>query len=288
MLRSRGRRGSHGLAVSGWNVAGEGASFRSVSCGPAVGGVRVGISAPHATRAGRRMTRSAACTALIESRAPGNECGSRPATPLPSRARLRSRRVCTTGPSWTSPAAIAITPTNPGLFMSCSGDAYGHKGDVAREIADQGQAIRRDPGNAEFWHDRGWVLGNVGRYDEALKDDTQAILLNPRDAEMYTDRGFDFAHTNHRDRAIEDYSKAIALDPQYELRLTTTAASPMPRIRRFDRAVADCDRAVALDPTDADAWSRTRLDPPQAGPPRPRRKGLCSGAAAYAGQRPGL
>ena len=156
---------------------------------------------------------------------------------------------------------LQLNPFSPHVALAYGrrAEAYVHRGDLARAIADFDQAIRIDPRQARFLVGRGLAHREHGDLDSALADFSKAIeidpalpmpssiaasptrkrgrrnsrsrtapaiAINPKDAVAYNDRGVAYEKTGNIDGALADYSKAIELDP--------TIAMPMP--------IAPCSR----------------------------------------------
>ena len=94
------------------------------------------------------------------------------------------------------------------------GNAYNHKGDYDRAIADLEQAVRLDPKDPKAYVIRGFAYVEKGDYDRAIADLEQAVRLDPKDPKAYVIRGFAYVEKGDYDRAIADLEQAIRLDPK--------------------------------------------------------------------------
>ena len=65
-------------------------------------------------------------------------------------------------------------------------DKQGH---FSRALEDFSEAIRGDPSNAIFYHNRGYCFRNMGRFAEAIEDYTAATRLDPLYVAAYNNRG---------------------------------------------------------------------------------------------------
>jgi tetratricopeptide (TPR) repeat protein len=91
-------------------------------------------------------------------------------------------------------------------------DAYLAEGKYEdRAIADYGEAIRLDPGNAAAFRSRGVLNTRMRRYDRAIVDFTDAIRLDPKVAAAFYGRALALRYAGQYGRAVADYRKALAL-----------------------------------------------------------------------------
>jgi tetratricopeptide (TPR) repeat protein len=68
-------------------------------------------------------------------------------------------------------------------------------------------------GTAEEWYNKGWALGNQGKYAEAIQAYDEAIRLDPEDAGPWNDKGSALYNLGKYAEAIQAYDEAIRLDP---------------------------------------------------------------------------
>jgi tetratricopeptide (TPR) repeat protein len=59
---------------------------------------------------------------------------------------------------------------------------------------------------------RGNVYARYGDYDRAIADQSEAIRLDPRDADAFYNRGYTYSHKGDHERAVTDYTAGIELD----------------------------------------------------------------------------
>ena len=113
---------------------------------------------------------------------------------------------------------LQLDPFSPHVALAYGrrGEAYVHKGDFARAIADFDQAIALDPKDADAYYNRGWAYDEKGELDRAIADYTKAIALDPNDADHYYGRGWAYQNKGDKDKAIADYRKALEIDPSHQ------------------------------------------------------------------------
>jgi tetratricopeptide (TPR) repeat protein len=65
------------------------------------------------------------------------------------------------------------------------------------------------------WINRGYILYNLGRYDDELKAYETAISLDPSNADAWFNKGYSLAGMKRYDEAITAFDKVRSLDPGY-------------------------------------------------------------------------
>lgn len=139
------------------------------------------------------------------------------------------------------------------------------RGDYRKAIAALTEAIRRDPGNAQYYNNRGKVLGfgRLGRHEEAIADFDTAIRINPKNPDYYWSRGCEHfergqtldsqseplaaAMIREKDElAVADFTRVIQLDPQ-RARAYANRGMAQAELRRHEAAFADYQQALRLD-----------------------------------------
>jgi tetratricopeptide (TPR) repeat protein len=114
--------------------------------------------------------------------------------------------------------------------------------------------VRKAPGNARAFNNRGSAFNDIGQFDRAIEDFNKAIALKPSYFLAYLNRGSAFGNKSRLDRAIEDFGKAIALEPSavaYYLRGIIFELEG-----RTDKAIGDYEQAIALHPAYLEAYIR--------------------------------
>src|SRR5262245_12819197 len=91
------------------------------------------------------------------------------------------------------------------------------KGLWARAAADFSAALRLDPEQALFYHNRAWAFHRQGDYSRAIADFTRAVDLKPTDATFYNDRGFTHLESGKLTEALADFDTALGINPNHAL-----------------------------------------------------------------------
>jgi tetratricopeptide (TPR) repeat protein len=93
---------------------------------------------------------------------------------------------------------------------------FGHDLDLSIEgctsIIQSGQETPENLSRA--FDKRGFDYDQKGQYDRTIADEEQAIRLDPNNANPYINRGVAYIETGQYDRAVEDYKRALAADPR--------------------------------------------------------------------------
>ncbi len=88
-----------------------------------------------------------------------------------------------------SPASISAESVKTATELSQRGKAKLEQENYRGAIADLSQAILLNPNNADFYYERGSILGKLGDKEGAIRDFDNAILRNPHYAQAYLKRG---------------------------------------------------------------------------------------------------
>ena len=110
---------------------------------------------------------------------------------------------------------LQVDPFSPHVALAYGrrGEAYVHKGDFARAIADFDQAIQIAPRQARFLVSRGLAHRDKGDLDSALADFSKAIEIDSRFADAFVNRCVAYEDKGQADLAVQDCTAAIALNP---------------------------------------------------------------------------
>jgi tetratricopeptide (TPR) repeat protein len=93
--------------------------------------------------------------------------------------------------------------------------AYFGKGELAKALADFGEAVRLDPQSASLYLDRAAIYLAKGYLDQAIADYDKAIERDPKLAIGHNNRGLAFSARGELDKALADFDVAVRLDPKF-------------------------------------------------------------------------
>jgi tetratricopeptide (TPR) repeat protein len=150
--------------------------------------------------------------------------------------------------------AIRLDPKSAAALAN-RGIAYETKGDYARAVPDFDEAIRLQPGNADFWNSRCWARAVGGQQlQQALADCNEALRLAPRRADTLDSRAFVYLKLGDLGKSIADYDAALKLNPQF---VSSLYGRGVAKQRKGDRTGANADIAAAkaIRPTIADEFA---------------------------------
>jgi tetratricopeptide (TPR) repeat protein/serine/threonine protein kinase len=146
--------------------------------------------------------------------------------------------------------AVALEPQNAGFHRTLA-LALAQQGRVAEAIASQVRANKLDPKSAgslgnliPYW----WF--RPGKLDEAIAAFKEAIRLEPGHADYHFALGKALRLRNKLDEAVAAFRKAIALEPQ-NAGFHSTFGEALRAQKKLDEAVAAFRKAIALEPQNA-------------------------------------
>lgn len=128
-------------------------------------------------------------------------------------------------------------------------DAFHNNKDFNKALADYNQAIKIDPGNADFYYYRGQLYIDWENNVLALKDLDKAIEIDPKDFHYFRLRGVVYAQQKDFPKALKDANKAIELS---EIGLNYGARGfVFFAMGKFDKAIIDYNKSIELKKDDA-------------------------------------
>lgn len=139
--------------------------------------------------------------------------------------------------------------------------AYRHRG-LARAdagardaaIADLGEAIRLNGGDAAAYAGRATARLAKGEIDAAIMDFSAALRLSPRAVPTLIGRGHAYLVKGNADGAIADFSEALRIDPKSASALNNRGLAHRKK-GDIDRAIDDYTAAINLNPIYALAYN---------------------------------
>jgi len=133
------------------------------------------------------------------------------------------------------------------------GLAYADRRDYAAAIADYSAALRLNPDYARAYCNRGVVYADLKNYPRAIADHSAALRLRPDYFEAYCNRGVAYAMMKDYQPAFRNFDAALKLNPGYAPAYNNrgvTAASA----GAMAQAADDFTRAIRLNPRYAEAY----------------------------------
>ena len=119
------------------------------------------------------------------------------------------------------------------------------QGKLEDAIAAYDEAIRRKPGYAEAYRNRGNAKDDLGRYEAAIADFDEAIRRKPDYAEAYRNRGNAKSKLGQHEDAITDFDEAIRRKPHYA-KAYFNRGNAKSKLGRIDEARQDFEKARDL------------------------------------------
>ncbi|MCX6252583.1 MAG: tetratricopeptide repeat protein [Bacteroidetes bacterium] len=115
-------------------------------------------------------------------------------------------------------------------------------------------AIKKSPGSAFAYNNRGIAKYNTNDVEGALSDYTRAIAENPGYAGAFYNRGITYYNDRQFEKAMGDYTRAIALNPHFFSCYTARGVLEMDVLQNDSLAMVDYNRAIEVNPSFAQAY----------------------------------
>ena len=122
------------------------------------------------------------------------------------------------------------------------------------EIASYDKALQLKPDDDVAWNNRGYALGNLGRWDEAIASYDKALQLKPDKDEAWYNRGIALFNLGRWDEAIASYDKALQLKPDYHPAWDHRGIILCDNLGRFEEAITSFEKALEIKPDYYSAW----------------------------------
>jgi len=169
-----------------------------------------------------------------------------PAISALARAAARSR-----------PARAARSPEVPNatpeaLASYTRANELRDRGRLAEAETQYREAIRLDPGCAEFHNNLGSLLGRQGRLDEAVAEIAKAVERKPGLTAAHINLGIVLAMRGDDEAAATQFAEVLRLDP-WDVTAHSNLGVLRARQGRRDEAIAHFDAVLRIEPGNADA-----------------------------------
>jgi tetratricopeptide (TPR) repeat protein len=132
-------------------------------------------------------------------------------------------------------------------------DQFVEAEDYAEALKAHDEAIKLNPHNATFWHNKGIVLGKLGRDEEALAAYDEVNKLDPQNIITWYNKGVILGKLGRDEEALAAYDEAIKLYPEYGSAWYQKGIV-LGALGRHGEALAAYDEVNKLYPQNADAW----------------------------------
>ena len=120
------------------------------------------------------------------------------------------------------------------------------------------RALALDANNAPTWSNKGKTLRNLGRSEEALAAYDRALAIDPTLVNAWVCRGTALWWLKRYQDALTAFDRALAIDPN-DATVWYSKGTALISLKRYDEAMTALDRALALDPNYAATWKNKAL-----------------------------
>ena len=132
---------------------------------------------------------------------------------------------------------------NRAIALGNRGAAYKVMGRYDEAIADFGRALELDPGNSQYYCQRGDVRVRTGANNEAVADYTAALQSSPQLLWGYYGRGQAHLALGNAQPAIADFNAALRLKPD-SINVLVLRGRANNLAKSYDAAIADLTDAI--------------------------------------------
>lgn len=145
--------------------------------------------------------------------------------------------------------AINLSSSKPMRYYYRALFYYYGKNDLIACIKDLDMAIKLDPTNIEYLHDRGIILGELEKYDKAILDFETILSLVPNNIDAINQIGVLYEEQGKIDDAIKFYSEGIEKS-NLDQEATSFCYSNRGRLfydqNLFEKALSDFNKSIEL------------------------------------------
>jgi len=143
------------------------------------------------------------------------------------------------------------------IGISCA-LTYQRNGIWKDEVTLWTDVIKKSPGKARGYNNRGNAYHNIGRFDQAITDFDKAIQIQPAYEAYYNRRGNAYLAKGLSDQAVLDYNQAIQIEPDYSEALFGRGNAYLSQ-NLLDQAVSDYTKAIQIKPDYVEAYNNRAI-----------------------------
>ena len=109
------------------------------------------------------------------------------------------------------------------------------------------ETVKRNPGHAAGYFQKGYCLAKLGQYREAIESYKQALRITPKEAGVHSNLCAAYGKIGRYDEAIESCKEATQLKPDFAEAYSNLGWSYQ-RVGRYQEAIQACKEAIRLKP----------------------------------------
>ena len=133
------------------------------------------------------------------------------------------------------------------------GYELGELGKYDEAIKCYDEAIRINPEDGEAWFGKGYELGELGKHNKAIKCYDEAIRINPEYNQAWYNKGVNLGKLGKHNKAIKCYDEAIRINPEYN-QAWYNKGYELGELGKHNEAIKCHDEAIRINPEDGEAW----------------------------------
>ena len=150
-------------------------------------------------------------------------------------------------------ATVRKVPGNARAWNN-KGNSLQNLGQGSKAMACFDKALEIDPTYARAWNNKGVSLNSLGRSPEAIACFDKATEIDPRDVASWVNKGNSLNILGRSSEALACLDKALAINPR-NVKALNNKGDTLNRLGRPSEAIGCFDRILKIDPRYARAWN---------------------------------
>jgi tetratricopeptide (TPR) repeat protein len=140
------------------------------------------------------------------------------------------------------------------IALGWIGYILGELGRYEEVLIAYNKALEIKPDDPIAWNNRGIALGNLGRNEEAIASYDNALEIKPDLHEAWNNRGVALMNLGRNEEAISSYDKALEIKSDYHYAWNNRGIA-LGNLGRNKEAIASYDNALEIKPDLHEAWN---------------------------------
>jgi tetratricopeptide (TPR) repeat protein len=111
---------------------------------------------------------------------------------------------------------------------------------------------------AANWNWKGFILGELGRYEEALKCFDEALEINYKDSNIWNNKGVILYKLGKYKKALKCFDEALKISPKDSI-FWNNKGLALYQLGRYEEAIICYDEALEINTKDGNVWNNKGL-----------------------------